>query len=949
MDLATGAIGSIISKLADLLKAEYKLQTGVKAQIESLRHELQSAHAFLQEIDKVQPEHLNGLVNIWAGEVKEASYDIEDILDTFLVRVNGAPEPSSSKKKLEWLLEKMGSLFSKTKARHDIARAMEEVNRKVKEIDERRRRYKLDNRVASPAAPSSRIDPRIALVHRTNMSLLVGIDERRDAVTRMLADDGGGMSARKTKVVSLLGFAGVGKTTLAKATYDQLKQEYKWRAFVSVGQKPDLAKVFKDILFHLDRVMYEQVHSRQKGADYLISELLEFLRDKRYLIVVDDVWETKTRRRIIEVLPENNIGSRILITTRNSEVSVGEVYKVQPLSEDKSKTLFYTRVFGVDDNCLDNEQQKVSKFAHKILRKCGGVPLAIITMGSLLVGKSMQEWIEVCNSIGFQDKDKEQLDDTMWILSLSYYDLPSHLKTCLLYLSVFPENYLIKKDSLIWMWIAEGFVKAKPGIGMFDIGEGYFNDLINRNLIQPVEEKESRIVEGCVVHDMILDLIRSLSREANFATVSDNGEETLLGSSDARRLALQNRVLVDTHHNHNNHKDNARARSFIVFRCSFGSWVPLQSFKFLRVLCLEGCRRVYFDEHVGDLLHLRCLVVRNAYFFKLPREIGALKFVLVLYLEGIELFLEDNRDASGSLPSSVGMLTRLVCLRVWGTSLPSGLIIKDLTSLQELKIDLGDDDTFISQLVKDLGNLRELRELKISGKLMDERTQSDLFKSLGNLHKMQRLELLGGFDCCNQGLLSYIDPSHLPNLSHLSLTLVRVDDQCLKILGGLPELCYLQLFTWGGRATIAATATDTHGYFLKLRSCLLPDSMIQFVVNEDDSSVSFTIWHRSDDAPEFAPKLTQDSCRAAARSATVMPNLEALYFRVHVRELTACENGSHDNLGLEHLTSLQKVRIDLDCWDALVDVVEEEEVALRNAIQIHPNRPTLEIKFYGKL
>lgn len=103
----------------------------------------------------------------------------------------------------------------------------------------------------------------------------------------------------------------------------------------------------------------------------------------------------------------------------------------------------------------------------------------------------MQEWFDVCNSIGFRDKDKEELEDTMWILSLSYNDLPSHLKTCLLYLSIFPEDYLIEKDVLIWMWIAEGFVvsRNKPGVMLFDIGEGFFNDLINRSLIQPVERE----------------------------------------------------------------------------------------------------------------------------------------------------------------------------------------------------------------------------------------------------------------------------------------------------------------------------------------------------------------------------------------------------------------------------------------------------------------------------
>ncbi|KAJ1256963.1 hypothetical protein BS78_K262200 [Paspalum vaginatum] len=625
MGLVTGAIGSIVSKLAELLASEYKLQAGV-ARIESLARELESAHAFLQEIDKVPPDQLNEQVKLWASEVRESSYDMEDVLNTFLVHAKDDPKPvdkSKNKNKLKRLKEKIGVLFSKTMARHDIANAIEEVNRKIKEIAERRQRYKLDDHVASPATPSTGIDPRIALVHGTSASMLVGIDEPREAVLKMLSHDD-----TKTRVVSVLGFGGLGKTTLAKATYDQLKQNYECGAFVSVGRNPDLVKVFKDILYDLDKDKFRDIHSTQKGADLLIRQLLDLLRDKRYLIVIDDVWETQSKKRITEALTQNNKGSRVIITTRNSDVATGEVYKLQPLSDDNSTELFYARIFGGEDKCPDTQRQKVSEVADKIMKKCGGVPLAIITMASLLVGKSMQEWFEVCNSIGFRDKDKEQVDDTLWIVSLSYYDLPSHLKTCLLYLSVFPEDSLIKKDVLIWMWVAEGFVEEKPGIGLYEIGEGYFNNLVNRSLIQPVEDEETRIVNGCRIHDMILDLIRSLSREAKFAMQFDNREDILSGSNNARRLALHNRVEDNPL---DNHTDTARARSFFAFMCRFGPGVQLGSFKLLRVLYLEDCPRIRFCEHIGDLLHLRYIGSYRLYKLKLPEEAGAFKFLRVLY------------------------------------------------------------------------------------------------------------------------------------------------------------------------------------------------------------------------------------------------------------------------------------------------------------------------------
>ncbi|WVZ49803.1 hypothetical protein U9M48_001129 [Paspalum notatum var. saurae] len=890
MDIAAGAIGSILSKLVDLLKSEYNLQTGVKEQVESLTKELKTAQVFLQKIDKVPPDQLDDQVKIYASEVREASYDMEDILDSFLVRVERPAQPINKKKRFFEMLQKIGSSFSKAKARHDINTAIEQVNNRVRTIAERRQRYRLNDCVVSVAAPSSQIDPRIALVHRTNTSLLIGIDERKDAIIKMLSQDGD-MSAKKTKIVSLLGFGGIGKTTLAKATYDQLKQEYECAAFVSVGQKPNLEKVLKGILYYIDKEKLEKINSTKVGADVLIPELLDYLKDKRYLIVIDDVWETQSRKRILDALAHNIFGSIIIITTRKSEVAIGEVYKVKPLSGDNSIRLFYTRIFGAEDNCPENQREKVSKVEDKILKKCGGVPLAIITMASYLVGKSMEEWIEVCNSIGFCGKDKEQTGETEWILSLSYYDLPSHLKTCLLYLSLIPEDYLVSKDVLIWMWIGEGFVdNGKSGDGLFEIGEGYFNELINRSLIQPVEEASSMIVKGCRVHDMILDLIRSLSRETNFAIVLDSGEDISIGSN-ARRFALQNRGVKDTPQG--NCMNTKQVRSFITFSCSFSPRVQLQSFKFLRMLYLEDCNGVQIDEHVGDLHHLRCLGIHGRYDgYELPKEIGALKFLRVLCL--------GHWPIGGLLPSSVGMLTQLVCLYAPGMDL-LGCTIKDLMSLQELRIhNLMDDSMSKGQFVNDLGNLSELRVLMINCSNMDMRMKSDLLTSVGNLHKLQHLDMINGF---NVGLPSCIHPLHLPRLSHLSLQLDSLSDEDLEILGGLPELCYLRVATLEGRASL--TGTESRGYFMKLRSCLLPESMVQFAVNED-MSVSFTIWHESADAPNFGSKRKQEKVRVVQ---AVMPKLGALSFGVNVAKLTACNNGSCDNLGLEYLACLQKVTL----------------------------------------
>lgn len=186
---------------------------------------------------------------------------------------------------------------------------------------------------------------------------------------------------------------------------------------------------------------------------------------------------------------------------------------MRPLSDVDAEKLFLRRIFGSEDQCPPH----LKEVSRDILRKCGGLPLAIVSLASLLACKSQTktQWEKYQNSIGLTLKDDPSANQMEKILSLSYNDLPHHLKTCLLYLSTFPEDFIIEKDVLVKKWIAEGFVTAEGGRNSEDVGEGYFYELINRSMIQLVRTQYDR-ASTCRVHDMILDLIVSKSIEENF-------------------------------------------------------------------------------------------------------------------------------------------------------------------------------------------------------------------------------------------------------------------------------------------------------------------------------------------------------------------------------------------------------------------------------------------------
>ena len=120
----------------------------------------------------------------------------------------------------------------------------------------------------------------------------------------------------------------------------------------------------------------------------------------------------------------------------------------------------------------------------EILRKCDGLPLAITTIttiSSMLADQHAKgEWDSVLNDIGSALTKNPGAENMTAILSMSYFDIPHHLRTCLLYLSVYPEDYEIEKQCLINRWIAEGFIHKENGQNEYEIGERYFNDLINR-------------------------------------------------------------------------------------------------------------------------------------------------------------------------------------------------------------------------------------------------------------------------------------------------------------------------------------------------------------------------------------------------------------------------------------------------------------------------------------
>ncbi|KAK1613625.1 hypothetical protein QYE76_019142 [Lolium multiflorum] len=934
MSLVTGAMSSLLPKLAELLNDKYKLQKGVKEGVRSLEKEMKSIHAALCKVAEVPRDQLTEEVKLWAGEMRELSFVIEDVIDKFLVRADDGSKPTANSKAVKSIIEKMVGLFTKGKARHEIADAIKDINKQVQEVANRRGRYTINDIIAKPAAVTP-INPRLGALYQ-DVTELVGIAGKRDQELMKLLSNGDSMSKKKLKIVSVVGFGGVGKTTLVKTVYNQMKGDFDCSAFVAVGRNAGANKVLMDIL--LDLGMYESQFTILDERQ-LINKLRKSLENKRYLIVLDDIWDEKLWGLINWAFSSgNNFSSRIITTTRIVSVSKlcssspdDSVYQMEPLSDEDSQRLFYKRIFSRESGC----PHELEVLSMNILKKCGGVPLAIITVASLLVRdhqvKQEDEWHVLLESIGRGLTDDPSVEEMLRILSFSYYDLPSHLKTCLLYLSMFPEDYEIRKDRLIWMWIAESFVQCeKVETCPFEIGESYFNELVNRNMIMPVYGDDGILV-ACNVHDMVLDLISSLSSEDNFVTILNYTCDSMSSQSNDRRLSLQNCRKGELQTRPLESVSMLQVRSIATFQHAIGLMPSFSSFVVLRVLDLNGCN-ISGHNHLnlrdlGSLLHLKYLGLAQTGISEVPEEVGKLQFLQVL---------DVSRNDDMELPSTIIKLRRLMCLLIDydHKRLPDGL--GNLISMEVLSEIHGDS----LSTVKELGNMERLRKLEIRFyNNLSLELKNALVRSLGKMPNIQSLRIeyrahvfepmilleerwvpprslqefvtIGMIKFSRMPAWIKRNPVHMLQLSKLQITVDEVRQEDLDNLGRLPALRILDLWSLRQSRLLLVGADGFRCLTsFKLQSWSSPGQVV------------------------FMPG--------------AMPNAERVVLRISLqvaKEEAAGNGGDRFDLGMSNLPSLRKVDAKLFRSGVTVGEARQAEVALENALGSHPNRPTFGIDF----
>ncbi|TVU48840.1 hypothetical protein EJB05_00119, partial [Eragrostis curvula] len=300
-----GPMASLLEKLGDLLTDKYKLLNETKEQIIFLKDELGSMHVFLKKMSDT--EELDQQDKCWANEIRELSYDIEDSVNDFMY--NFECNSNSNPRGLKGFVDRIVRFLATINTRHEISKELQSLKRRVIEVSERRTRYKIDDAASKPNRTT--LDLRLLALY-AETSGLVGINGPTEEFIQLMSEQG--VPASERKVLSIVGFGGLGKTTLANQIFRKMEGQFQCRAFISVSQKPNIKRIFRTVLSQVDPLACEHTMESWDENEY-ISALRKFIFDKRYFIVIDDIWDDSAWYIIKCALPDNKNGSRLITTT----------------------------------------------------------------------------------------------------------------------------------------------------------------------------------------------------------------------------------------------------------------------------------------------------------------------------------------------------------------------------------------------------------------------------------------------------------------------------------------------------------------------------------------------------------------------------------------------------------------------------------------------------------
>ncbi|KAL3500920.1 hypothetical protein ACH5RR_040013 [Cinchona calisaya] len=789
-----GFIDFLLRNLMEILKRDPDSIALVKHRIEDIRLDLEFLRSFLGDVIQPDTEHLE-LKDI-STRTREVAYEVEYIIDSIEVGIGAYWQHAF------WL--------------SDLLEEMRLIKMKASDFYEEKTSHV---RCHSVPQISSHMTSHTSTT-RTD-EVLICLEDQEETIIDQLT-----RGSMQRDIVSVVGMPGIGKTTLAKKLYSSPKVTYHFhiQAWCSVsqvyGKRELLLEILREITALTDDI--DQVTDED-----LEVKLYQELKGNRYLIIMDDVWDTRAWNDLERSFPDDGNGSRILMTSRLQDVALkakpgSETHLLRPLSDVESWNLIELKLFP--RGC----PQEYLEVGQEIAKNCKGLPLAVVAIISLLqrTEKKQEKWKEIAATVSSWVIDDPQTR-CMDIFQLSYKQLPDHLKACFLYFGGFLEDRDIPVHKLTSLWIAEGFIRENELKSLEHLAKEYLMDLIDRSLLMISQKRSRGGVKACRIHDMLRDFCLSKAKEDNFLQQITQYDKPYASfdhlhySSDFPDHHYSHPVTYERHRLCFSLKrtpfvkstpSGPRTRSLIFFaisdaypRCSYDISFISHHFKLLRVLDLEDINMgTCFFTGIELLIQLRYLAVSGDV-DSIPPSIANLWKLETLIVKGLK--------GAVTLPYTIWCMERLRHVRVsyhvdfdlQDDKLGNFSRLDNLVTFSWPLLTYGEDT---ERMMRRLPNLRKLG-CKFSAS-WDSSKHCNQFPRFDFLTQLESLKIV-----YFGRALDHPSELSLPlNLKKLTLTNFCLPWNRISAIGSLQNLEVLKLLS---RAFEGQTWDMREGEFLKLK------------------------------------------------------------------------------------------------------------------------------------
>ncbi|CAI0441484.1 unnamed protein product [Linum tenue] len=687
--MAFAVAEAILKKLAPLAAEQAGLLWSLKSDFLKLKSTVSSIKAVL--LDAEEQSGLNHQVRDWLDELKQVLYDADDLLDDFSTEAllkQRRNEGSRCLNEVCLFFTRSNQLVSGLMMAHRL----KAIRTKLDEIDENRRKFNLETRLQDPAAAAAAAIKRERQTDSFVPHGFVGREEDKKKIIGMLLSSTN--DEQKIEVIPILGMGGLGKTALAQCIYNDetVSTCFQLKIWICVSDNFDQALLVRKMLESINQDKVEDL-----DLDILKGKLKKEMDNKRFLLVLDDVWNHGDYKGNWDSLMSfwlqvGAMGSKIIATTRLADVANHfatkgiKPHKLKGLSESESWFLFEQIAFKGE---VEGGERFVD-IGKEVMRKCVGVPLAIRVIASALSSKSnIVDWEAVRDKQAMFDGDDER--KILGTLRLSYDNLPSELKPCFVYCSLFPKDSEIDVKLLVQIWMGQGFINSnRSSSALFEVGVEYFKSLLSRFFFQEPESDRWGNVTECKMHDLMHDVALEIAGVEIMALKASDSMEASVDSDRLRHISFDfERKLTQTWKAQDALANATKLRTFLPINTLYSGidGIEEQNCEMifsnntrLRVLSLDSAKLESVPRSIHKLTHLRYLNLARNPMKVLPDEITVLVNLQVLILDSCENLKQ--------LPRDIGKLTDLEFLSLVGCSSLKGLPlgIGRLTRLRELSI-----------------------------------------------------------------------------------------------------------------------------------------------------------------------------------------------------------------------------------------------------------------------